>query len=34
MKDKDECSPLFIASKNGSTAMINLLQKYCPETKM
>lgn len=27
-KDKDGQSPLYIASKNGSTAMINLLHKY------
>lgn len=29
IKDKDERSPLYIASKNGSTAMINFLQKFC-----
>lgn len=35
MKDKDNQSALYIASKNGSTAMINLLQKYSidPETE-
>lgn len=32
-KDKDGQSPLYIASKNGSTAMINLLQKYAPDPK-
>lgn len=32
-KDKDGRSPLFISSKNGSTAMINLLQKYAPAPK-
>jgi len=27
-KDKDEHTPLYIASKNGSTAIINLLKKW------
>jgi hypothetical protein len=32
MKDKDGQSSLYIASKNGSTAMINILQKYIIKT--
>ena len=32
-KDKDQKTPLYIASKNGSTKMINFLKKYAPKTK-
>lgn len=33
-KDKNDQSPLYIASKNGSTAMINFLQVLVPNTKL
>ena len=34
MRDKDDHTPLYISSKNGSTAMINLLQKHESKIKV